>query len=280
MSHLLLALCAASAPLAGLAFVLRGYARMLETARPARWMRWLGRERTARLIARVLELLQHMPVEARDKGLRRAAAAKAEALRTGHGLYLSTGAPAPRDAVILVGSSTFTYWNRFADDLAPLPVVNAAFGGSTTALVNEHFAALVEEHAPRVIVYFAGTNDITFGYPPQVAVDGFAEFVRLAEERLPGTAAIVYLGVNTTPFARRVGAARVAAVRAVNDAARRLVADHRGRIRLEFVDFDAQPWSDERDNYLWDDLHLNEAGHAELGALLRPVLAELYDGAA
>jgi lysophospholipase L1-like esterase len=281
MSRLLLALAVASLPLVGLVIVLGGYSRMLETARPVRWMRWLGRERTARLIARVLELLQHVPVEARDKGLRRAAAAKAEALRTGHGLYLSTGAPAPRDAVLLVGSSTFTYWNRFAEDLAPLPVVNAAFGGSTTALVNEHFAGLVEEHAPRVLVYFAGTNDITFGLPPQVAVDGFAEFVRLAEERLPGTTAIVYLGVNTTPFTRRVGgAARVAAVRAVNERARQLVAGHRGRIHLAFVDLDAEPWSDDRENYLWDDHHLNEAGHAGLGDLLRPVLTELYDGGA
>ncbi|MCA9660847.1 MAG: hypothetical protein KC486_21065 [Myxococcales bacterium] len=277
MLPVLLALAVASLPLLGLVLVLRGYSRTLETARHVWWMRRLGRERTARLIARVLDLLQHVPPGARDKGLHRAAAAKAEALRTGHGLYLSTGEPAPEDAVILVGSSTFTYWNRFAEDLAPLPVVNAAFGGSTTALVNEHFAALVEEHAPRVIVYFAGTNDITFGCPPQVAVDGFAEFVRLAEERLPETAAIVYLGVNTTPFTRRVGgAARVAAVRAVNDGARQRVARHRGRIRLAYVDLDAQAWSDDRENYLWDDHHLSEAGHARLGDLLRPVLTDLY----
>ncbi|MEZ4383488.1 MAG: GDSL-type esterase/lipase family protein [Nannocystaceae bacterium] len=277
MKLLLALLAVALAPVLCFVAVARGYQRTLETARHVGWMRWLGRERTARVLARLLGLSGRMPPGARDAGLRRAAAAKAAALRAGHGLYLASGERAPAGAVMLVGSSTFTYWNRFADDLAPLPVVNAAFGGSTTALVNEHFAALVEEHAPRVIVYFAGTNDITFGSPPQVAVAGFAEFVRRAEERLPQTAAIIYLGVNTTPFTRRVGGARrVADVRAVNDGARRLVAGHRGRIRLDFVDLDAQAWSDDRSYYLWDDHHLNEAGHARLGDLLRPLLAARF----
>jgi lysophospholipase L1-like esterase len=265
-------------PVVALVVVSRDYMRTLETARHCWWMRLLGRDGTALVIAALLRTMGSLPPRWRDARLHREARQKARALRSGRGLYLDTGVRVPDHAVLLAGSSTFTYWNRFAEDLAPLPVVNAAFGGSTTELVNQHFDELVEAFSPRVVCYFAGTNDITFGFSPETAVQGFAEFVRLAEEKLEGTSAIVYLGINTTPFTSSVrGGSRVAAVRKVNEGVRKFVQDHRGRIELVFVDLDSQSWSDDTANYMWDNHHLNEAGHARLGDLLRPQLSRFLD---
>lgn len=261
--------------------VLRDYTRTLETARHVWWMRLVGRRATGWVIAKVLGATRHMPRKWLAARLHREARDKAEALRTGRGLYLNTGARAPSGAVLLAGSSTFTYWNRFAEDLAPLPVVNAAFGGSTTGLVNQHFEPLVEAFAPRVVCYFAGTNDITYGMPPRAAIEGFGTFLQLVEQRSPQTVAVVYLGVNTTPFTRAVGGpARVAAVREVNDAVRGMVARYAGPLDVAFVDLDAETWTDDPECYLWDGHHLDERGHALLGELLRPHLARYFESCA
>src|SRR5687768_13933925 len=65
--------------------------------------------------------------------------------------------------ILFIGSSIFRQWASVRADMAPLPVRNRAFGGSRTSDVLERFDLLVRPLAPRLVVYYCGSNDINAG---------------------------------------------------------------------------------------------------------------------
>ena len=58
--------------------------------------------------------------------------------------------PPKRDGILFVGSSIFREWTNVTEMMAPLPVVNRAFGGSRTGHQLARFDQVVTPHAPRV----------------------------------------------------------------------------------------------------------------------------------
>ncbi len=92
----------------------------------------------------------------------------------------------PRDAILFVGSSSIRLWQT-AESFPDLPVINRGFGGSEISDVNHYFDRIVLKYKPRVIVFYAGDNDIAGGKSPQQVYDDFLEFVRLVRDRLEKT---------------------------------------------------------------------------------------------
>ena len=68
--------------------------------------------------------------------------------------------PVVKGGILLVGSSIFRLWADVAEQMAPLPVLNRAFGGSRVADQLARFDQLVPTYAPKIIVYYCGSNDI------------------------------------------------------------------------------------------------------------------------
>jgi len=59
---------------------------------------------------------------------------------------------------LFVGSSSIRFWNTLADDLAPHPVLNRGFGGSTLHEVNHYFDRIVSKYSPKQIFLYCGEN--------------------------------------------------------------------------------------------------------------------------
>ena len=74
-------------------------------------------------------------------------------------------APPAREGIVFVGSSIFHRWTNLEKQMAPLPVVNLAFDGSQTSDMLRMLDARVLPYAPRVVVYYCGSNDISVGEP-------------------------------------------------------------------------------------------------------------------
>lgn len=105
--------------------------------------------------------------------------------------------PAP-GGVLFVGSSIFRQWTTVAEQMAPLPALNRAFGGSRTADQLERFDRVVRPYAPRLIVYYCGSNDINAGaQAPEIAAN-FRTFVARVHAALPATR-IVYASILRAP---------------------------------------------------------------------------------
>jgi len=95
--------------------------------------------------------------------------------------------PPPTEAILFIGSSIWRLWSTVAQDMAPLPVYNRAFGGSQTPDMLRHFDALVVPHKPRIIVYYCGSNDVNAGQPADAIAGRIHEFATRVGRSLPGT---------------------------------------------------------------------------------------------
>ena len=174
------------------------------------------------------------------------------------------------DAVVFVGSSTFTLWKTLQQDMAPLKVMNRGFGGAKIPDVVRYFERAVLPHKPRTVVLFAGTNDIS-GRAPASARDvyqGFVAFMTKVRQHLPGTA-VYYLAITPTLARWRHWAIASQANELIREYAAREPGVHVIDTRDRFLGNDGKPI---RGLFRWDRLHPNRQGYALLAGAIRPVL--------
>jgi hypothetical protein len=86
--------------------------------------------------------------------------------------------PPPTGGIVLVGSSSIKNWSDVTSDFPSLPILNRGFGGSTLADVLYYFDRVVLHYRPRLVVLYAGDNDLAMGRTPDRVVSDFRLFVR------------------------------------------------------------------------------------------------------
>ena len=165
--------------------------------------------------------------------------------------------PSPACPILFIGSSSIRMWNSLAADMAPLPVLNRGFGGSSTRHVNDYFDRVVTPYRPRAIVLYAGENDIDAGESPADVLAQVERFLALKDQRLGRRVPVFYISLKPS----RLRAAQFEPQSQANQAVKALAAR---RADLEFIDVvpamleDGRP----RDLYVADGLHMNPAGYA------------------
>ncbi len=175
-----------------------------------------------------------------------------------------------KNAIVFVGSSSFTFWSTLEQDMAPLPVINRGFGGARMGDVLYYLERVVFPYHPRAVVLFAGTNDISGPKPASArqVYDGYLAFVQRVQENLPKS--LIYY-VAITPTLARWKYWPIAAE------ANRLVHDHTlTDAHLRFIDLtdhllDADGKPDRR-LYRADRLHPNAKGYTKWTAVIKPRL--------
>jgi lysophospholipase L1-like esterase len=180
--------------------------------------------------------------------------------------------PPPRGAILFIGSSIFKQWTNVVADMAPLPVFNRAFGGSRTSDILERVDQLVLPYAPKVIVYYAGGNDINNREPPAAVFGRIHEFVQLVQAKLPGTR-ILFVAIDRAPQKRE----RWALVDAANGLIRGYCAATAG---LTFLDLNPATHDDSGEPrlglYREDKLHFRPAAYVAFTAAIKPVLQKIW----
>lgn len=106
--------------------------------------------------------------------------------------------PPAKGGVVFVGSSSIRLWKTLAQDFPGHHVLNRGFGGSQLA-DSVHFAdRIVIPYEPRMIVMYAGGNDINAGKSPETILADFKAFAAKVRERLPDTV-IAYISIAGNP---------------------------------------------------------------------------------
>ncbi len=92
----------------------------------------------------------------------------------------------PQNGVLFVGSSTIVGWqtHKFFGEL---PVINRGFGGSQISDINYFASRVVIPYKPKVIVFYAGDNDIAAGKSPKQVLNDYTKFVEFVHKELPET---------------------------------------------------------------------------------------------
>ena len=175
-------------------------------------------------------------------------------------------APPPKNGIVFVGSSSIRLWD-LKKSFPDLPAVNRGFGGSQLADSVEHFDRLVLAHQPKIVILYAGDNDLV-GKSPQQVADDFAAFLKKLRTSLSQTR-LIYIGVKPS-LAR---AKLIEKQRETN----KLIQTQCGADKLcTFLDVEKpMQGSDGQlrgDLFLKDGLHMNEAGYKIWAELLQPLL--------
>ncbi|NUQ66342.1 MAG: hypothetical protein HUU20_28095 [Pirellulales bacterium] len=175
--------------------------------------------------------------------------------------------PPPENGILFVGSSSIRMW-EVKQSFPDLPVINRGFGGSQIADSVRYADRIVLPYRPRVIVFYAGDNDIAAGKTPEQVADDFKAFVGKVRDGLPRTR-IVFIGIK--PSIRRW--AMVDKMREANRLIRALAAEDE---RLEYVDVDApmigHDGKPRAELFRSDGLHLSAEGYRRWADLVRPHL--------
>ena len=173
--------------------------------------------------------------------------------------------PPPKHGVLFIGSSSILKWTSLAKDFPGVPVFNRGFGGSELSDSVFYADRIAIPYQPRVIVLYAGENDLQLGKTAAVVHADFKEFCRKIHSPLPQTR-IVYISIKPSPSRAKIRD-QILAANAL------IAAECRQDQRLAFADVHT-PMLDARgepraDLFVQDMLHLNAAGYA----LWTPIVA-------
>ncbi|MBL9189895.1 MAG: hypothetical protein JNK23_20615 [Opitutaceae bacterium] len=177
--------------------------------------------------------------------------------------------PAP-GGVLFTGSSSIRRWTTLAEDFPGVRTINRGFGGSYLSDCVHYFDRIVPAHRPRLVVLFAGTNDLNGGRTPEEVAGSFRAFCNKLHTALP-EAKILYISIGLAPSRWKI-ADKMALTNA-------LIAAHcAADPRRKFVDLNPHTLSGDGEPrpelYVADRLHLNAAGYAIWRKHLAPHLAE------
>lgn len=177
--------------------------------------------------------------------------------------------PHPQGGIVFVGSSSIRFWDlgKSFPELEPTPL-NRGFGGSQISDSIRHFDLLIAKHKPRLLVMYAGDNDIAAGKSVQQVYEDFLTFAERLHEERPETK-LAFIAIKPS-VARWKLADKM-------KRANELIREHcKEQQQLTFIDI-WQPMLGEDDRpraelFVKDGLHLSEAGYRLWSARVEPEL--------
>ena len=182
----------------------------------------------------------------------------------------------PAGAVLFIGSSSIRMWDTLAQDFPEIPVINRGFGGSLVHESTLYADRIAIPYKPKMIVMFAGTNDLAYGNKsPQEVFENYKAFVAKVREALPGVR-MVYLAISPTKARWNQEDKVLQANHLIQDW---MILNNSPTNKLNFINthdglltVDGQPPVNlERE----DGLHFNEEGYKVWAALMKPQILAL-----
>lgn len=164
--------------------------------------------------------------------------------------------PPPKGGVVFVGSSSIRMWPTAAS-FPRLPALNRGLGGAHIDDVEHFVERLVLSYEPKVVVFYAGENDIGAGATPERVLTDFRGFVTLVRDELPQTH-IVFISIKPSVVLRHLWSKVQEANRLIEELcagdARLLYLD----VASHMLDAKGKP---RRELFLDDGLHMNANGY-------------------
>jgi lysophospholipase L1-like esterase len=171
----------------------------------------------------------------------------------------------PTGGVLFIGSSSIRLWSNLETRFGDQPVSKRGFGGSRLSDCTRYIDRLVIPYKPRLVMLYAGDNDLAEGKSPKDVLKNFEKFVEPIQAKLPATR-VAYISIKPSPArARLIPLAREA---------NRLVSQYIEGKNLDFIDvFTPMLDADGRPRaelFRADALHLNESGYALWKTIIAP----------
>jgi lysophospholipase L1-like esterase len=175
----------------------------------------------------------------------------------------------PKNAVLFVGSSTFTNWKDVQKYFPNHVIINRGFGGSSLPHVINYANDIIFPYHPKQIVIYCGENDFTNpGTTTEMVVLRVKQLFELIRSKYPKTY-IAYISIKPSASREKYFPQMVEA----NKMIAKMV---KGMKYTEFINtYDAMFNTDGTlmsDIFLKDNLHMNAKGYAIWQKIMEPYL--------
>src|SRR5688572_2744258 len=181
----------------------------------------------------------------------------------------STAFP-PQNAILFIGSSSFTMWQDVQKDFPGYTIVNRGFGGSTLLDQIRYEKDIIVPYKPKQIVIYCGENDLASSdsVTAIMAFERFKELFQSIRKELPDLP-IAYVSMKPSPSRRHL----FSKMREGNQLIKDFLANQKN---TAFIDVH-QPMLNEAGEpipeiFLEDSLHMNAKGYAIWQETMKPYL--------
>jgi len=180
----------------------------------------------------------------------------------------------PTNAILFTGASNIRLWKNVGEAFPGHEVFNRGFGGAEMADLAAFADRIVIPYHPKIVIIYAGDNDLADHKTPEQIVTDFQMFVQEVHAALPETI-IGCIAVKPSPSRARL----VAQVKQTDKLLETFCHTNANTIYIDglipMLDAKGGP---RPELFGKDGLHLNEQGRAVWISLIRPIL-DRYDPA-
>lgn len=176
----------------------------------------------------------------------------------------------PKDAILFIGSSSFTYWKDVQDYFPGRTILNRAFGGSSLTHLILYADEVIFRYQPKQIVIYCGENDLAGSdlVTADTVVQRFTQLFSMIRAKLPQTP-VVYLSMKPSPSRRKY-------LRSMQEGNQQIKRFLERQTHASFLDvYSAMLTPDgaiRPEIFTSDSLHMNSKGYALWRPLLEPLL--------
>jgi lysophospholipase L1-like esterase len=176
--------------------------------------------------------------------------------------------PPAKGAIVFIGSSSIRMWKELAEDFPDSKVITRGFGGSQLADSTRYASRIVIPYQPRMVVLYAGDNDLASGKTPQQVFKNYQAFVRRVRATLPQVK-IAYISIKPSLARLKL----MEQMRATNALIRGFAAKGKNLIFIDvFTPMLNQAGEPRSELFLEDGLHMNRTGYAIWRNVIAPHL--------
>lgn len=176
----------------------------------------------------------------------------------------------PANAILFVGSSSFTMWKDVQDYFPGYTIINRGFGGSTLPDVIRYANEVIYPYKPKQVVIYCGENDLASS-DSITARDVFERFkilyamIRNQFKNIP----IAYISMKPSPSRQKLFPKMIAGNNMIKDFLKKKKHSAFIDVYSKMLNSDGKPMDD---IFLDDKLHMNNKGYAIWQKEIQPFL--------
>lgn len=178
----------------------------------------------------------------------------------------------PKQAILFVGSSSFTMWKDVQDYFPEYTIINRGFGGSALTDVIRFERDIIFPYRPKQIVIYCGENDIAgdSAVTGKMVFDRFIKLYRSIKKNL-GNISIAYISMKPSPSRWHMKDRMIEG----NELVRKFMERKKGTnnkfidVWNSMLDSNGGPM---KDIFIGDNLHMNANGYAIWQKTIEPYL--------
>ncbi|MES2848628.1 MAG: GDSL-type esterase/lipase family protein [Bacteroidota bacterium] len=165
----------------------------------------------------------------------------------------------PKNAILFVGSSSFTKWTDVQDYFPKYTIINRGFGGSTLEDVTYYADQIILPYHAKQIVIYCGENDLAYSdeTTPEEVMERFQELFKIIRNNNP-TVPVAFISLKPSPSRKHLWVKMKKANQLIK---KYLVAKKKTAFINVWPLMFNKDGSIMKDIFVEDDLHMNAKGY-------------------